>query len=167
MKIKNLPLILGLTIPALMIIFIAIAVYIPPFFVKMNYDILYITPNDYDCPKIFYLSGSKLYLQDNPNTYYREHNSCNSQAFIYDVFKEESRQIPLEEAESLNVFSETSSPDGFEIISGGYNGGFFPFYYNSNDYGSKYVQGHGISKKIKIQSSGNYKDFRIIGWVNK
>lgn len=168
MKLKNLPLIIGLAIPALMVIFIAIVVYIPPLFVKVNYNILYIYPNDYSCSQQFYLNSGKLDLRDNSNDYYKKYAQCDFKAFVYDVLKEESRQISIEEAKNLYVYSETKSPDGFEIVSGGYDGGgFFPFYYHSSDYGSKYVQGHGISKKIKIQSIGNWNSSRIIGWVNK
>jgi len=175
MKIKNhLPLIFGISIPLLMIVFVALSIYIPQLFVKPQYSFLYLNGNNY-CyaipgtdKKIYYVQDNRLVMKD---TQTQPVSSCQSEKrpiiFIYDVVANQSKEISYDEAQKFYLTSSVKSPDGFEITSGGSRGrDFFPFFNVRSDYGSRYISGHNISKRIDI-SKEDYYGFTFLGWVIK
>ncbi len=166
---KNITLVLGISIPILMILFVAGSIYLPGIFIKPKYDFLYLSGDDY------YYGGQNMYSVQNDrlvkNIWEIGKNdarySQEPKLFIHDIAKNESREISFEEAQKLNLDSNIKSPDGFEVVYGSKGDGIFPFFfYSSTDYNTRYLKGHNVSKKLNIQLSGSYSyNFRFLGWI--
>jgi hypothetical protein len=195
---KNLSLIFAISIPVLMIIFVAAAIYIPQLFVKPQYNFLYLTGNN--TPWTVGMNGQPIYVvkygkliksEDAEKCLNNCINQCSGQCagkcqyncsdscpntcsdiveknqlkiYLYDMVQGQAREISFSEAQGYNIDTSEISPDGFKIVSGTYESGFFPFFwgYSGHDYNSRYIQGNNISKKLNIQSFGQF-----LGWVKK
>lgn len=168
---KNITLIIGISIPVLMILFVAGSIYIPGLFIKPHVNFLYVSGDDYYYDQgHFTVQKGKLVKkeikQPENQGYYQPRGE--SKLFVHDVAKNESREISFEEAQNLNLDSSVKSSDGFEIVNGSHSDGFFPFFLGSGtDYNSRYLKGHNISKKLNLQLDGRsyYYGFRLLGWI--
>ena len=98
---KNKILILGLSIPVLMIILVVASIYIPTFFVKPKYNFIYAFSNSYFGPE-YKVKNSKLTKVDNSNSGYEISDSRQTPDYptlcYYDVKKDENTEISFEEA---------------------------------------------------------------------
>ncbi len=170
---KNVSLVLGMAIPVLMIIFVAGSIYLPGLFIQPRFNFLYATGGDN-----YYYNGGQQYVVQNGVLVQNEKKNqpptgtiTESRLFLYDVTRDESREISFDEARGMNLNSNLVSPDDFEVVPGGRGGGIFPFDFNSGvDYNARYVQGHNVSKKINwVRSSGTYyyNDFHFLGWIKQ
>ena len=134
MKKENIPLMVGISIPILMIIFVAISIYVPSLFVQPKTDFLYSVGGDYYSKDIYSVQNGKIIVQgiSYPEKY--KEPMRNPKLFIYDMVKNESREISLEEAKNLNLNSNNKSPDGFEVVYGRQHYDIFPlFFYGDTD----------------------------------
>lgn len=167
-KKENIPLVIGLSIPVVMIIFIAIAVYLPTMFVHVDppqYNFLYMINNGtdgyhYDVVK------NKLTRKEikTKNSYYNP-NNYGVKFFTFDFKTRRNLELSFEEAEQLNLNSNAESLDGFRIEYGRRSRGFFPFYSGYN-YNERYLVKEGYSEKLKLyQTERNYYNFRFLGWI--
>lgn len=168
---KNLPLIAGITIPVLLILFVAGSIYLPGIFIKPKYNFLYLSGTTYGQP--YFVTNGQLNQNTATSTYpqtlYPPSNQPNTpQLFVYDVLQNQSREISFVDAQKLSLDPNIQSPDGFEVISGNGGGGGFPFFSGSNyDYNSRYLVGHNLSKKLNIPAVSNYyENFTFLGWIN-
>lgn len=170
---KNIPLIFALSIPVLLIIGVALSIYLPTLFTKPQYGFLYSTGGDYNYHNEYAVENGKLVKK--PVTlppYVVPTNSKEPELYTYDVQKNSNTKISFEETQTLNLDSNPQSPDSFEITYGSDGGGVFPFFFWSDrDYGSRYLKGHGVTKKIDLHSSSPYNyysgDFQFLGWIKK
>ena len=175
---KNLPLIFGVSIPILMILFVALSIYVPQMFVRPQYDFLYLTGNNncYIAPnsniQVYSVQSGKLIR----NILDQQLQACKVaqvpelKIYLYSVANNKSQEVSFEDVQNLNLSDSAQSPDGFEIVNGNSSGGgFFPFFWGgSSDYDSHYIQGHNVSKKLNVQySNGYYNEFTFLGWVEK
>lgn len=167
---KNITLVVGVSIPILMILFVAGSIYLPGLFVQPKFNFLYVSGNDY------YYYNQYQYSVQNGKLVRSERQRPEGQTYpperevklyIHDVAKNESREISFEEAQNLNLDSNTKSPDKFEVVYGSRGDGFFPFFFwSERDYNTQYLKGHNVSKKLNLQLSGSYyNNFRFIGWI--
>jgi hypothetical protein len=90
--------------------------------------------------------------------------------FLYDVLKNTDREISFEEAQKIKLDANAKSPDGYEVVYGSSEYGFFPFFFSGGyDYNSMYLKGHNTSKKLELQSSSDtryyYRSRRFLGWM--
>jgi hypothetical protein len=87
--------------------------------------------------------------------------------YVYNITTNTSHEVSFEEAQNLNLDSNTASPDGFSVIRGNQNVGMFPFFYSESDYDTVYMVGHNVSKKLNLQLNGGpyYDNFRFLGWI--
>lgn len=168
---KNISLILGISIPILMILFVAGSIYLPGIFIRPKFNFLYVTGDDYYCGLRYSVQSGKLVKNDIKKP---ENQECypprgEVKLFIHDVLKNESKEVSFEEAQLLSLDSNIKSPDGFEVEYGSSDGGIFPFFFGSSiDYNSLYLKGHNVSKKLNIQTGGSYYyNFRFLGWIKK
>lgn len=134
-----------------MILFIACSIYLPGIFIKPKFNFLYAKGNYYYCSSQYSVQNGKLVKNE------FEQPSNEIKFFIYDVVKDESREISFEEAQKLNLDSNIESPDGFKVVSG-------------TSYNSQYLKGRNVTKKLNIQFSKednyhNYDDFCFLGWI--
>lgn len=167
---KHITLLVGIAIPILMILFIAGSIYLPALFTQPKFDFLYANSDDY-----YYYNQYQYAVQNGKLTRSETHNTSNPdyqpprevRLYMYDVARNESREISFEAAQYLNLDSSIVSPDGFEVTYGSRGESFFPlFFWSDRDYSTRYLQGHNVSKKLNLQLSGSYyNNFRFIGWI--
>lgn len=172
---KNITLVMGMAIPILMILFVAGSIYLPGLFIKPHFNFLYVSGDD---SYYYYNNGYQYSVQNNklikneikqPVTPSYNPPPVEPKLYLYDVVKNESKEVSFDEALNLNLDSSVTSPDEFEVVYGSRGDGFFPFFYGGGtDYNARYLTGHNVSKKLNLQLNGGsyYNNFRFIGWIN-
>ena len=167
---QNISLIIGLSIPVAMILFIAIAINGPRWFntiAQPQNDFLYTTgqQNPY---AVYLVKDGRLTLQENtvPEGVHTTQLPP-LHFFVHDVSENASREIAEDEAMSLILNSSVRSPDGFSIETGR-RGGWFIFGYG-RDYKNRYLIKENYSEKLKLETQNNsynyYWNFQFLGWV--
>jgi len=171
---KNSTLIIGISIPILMILFVAGSIYLPGLFIKPHFNFLYASGDD---SYYYYNNGYQYSVQndkliknelkqpENPNY---NPPRVEPKLYLYDVTMNEAKEISFADAQNLNLDSNTKSPDDFEVVYGSRGDGFFPFFWGGGtDYNARYLKGHNVSKKLNLQLNGGsyYNNFRFIGWI--
>lgn len=171
---KNITLVVGITIPILMILFVAGSIYLPGLFIKPHFNFLYVSGDDsyysYNNGYQYTVQDGKLVRNEIQKPTNQNYTPPRTEAklYLYDVVKNESTEISFAGAQNLNVDSNIKSPDDFEVVYGSNGGGFFPFFYGGGaDYNARYIKGHNVSKKLNLQLNGGsyYNNFRFIGWI--
>lgn len=170
---KNLPLLVALAIPLLMVLGLAAAVYLPSLGKSPTYNFLYVSGSGVAYPGykdyVYAVKDGRLVKQvlaptDSP-PYYKVQPE-ESQLYIYDVKTNLSHEISFEEAAKLNLDPSNESPDGYQVARGGYTGGFL-FFDGRSDYEHWYLKGHNRSRQLnlKLVGSGYYDNFKFLGWI--
>lgn len=172
---KNITLVIGISIPILMILFVAGSIYLPGLFIKPHFNFLYVSGDD---SSYYYYNNGYQYSVQNGTLIKNEAKQPENQnynpprvepkLYLYDVAKNESKEISFAEAQNLQLDSSVKSPDEFEVVYGSRDDGFFPFFYGGGtDYNARYIKGHNVSKKLNLQLNGSsyYNNFRFIGWI--
>ena len=164
---KNKTLVLGLSIPVIMVILVALSIYLPSLFVKPQYDFVYTTDGYYNSDGRYSVEDGMIVRR--VDTYFDYSNNSSpefAKLYLYDVSSDTSEEIQFSDAQHMQLDSSPKSPDGLVINSGGSSGGFFPFFSGSSDYNSEYLVGNGISRKLNVQINGSsYDGFQLVGWV--
>ena len=171
MKKENITLIIGLSIPVVMVLFIAGAIYLPSLFVNVDppkYSFMYMTNNNYGeynySVKKNTLSRKKIERKNNA------YSSQQRQArfFIHNIKTHKNKELSFEEAALVFLNSDIESPDGFKIENSHRSYGFFPFYSRRNYY-TRYITKDNYAEKIKLHtnSTNYYYNFRFLGWLTK
>lgn len=173
MKIKkeNIPLIIGLSIPVVMVLVIAGAIYLPSIFIHVDpprYSFMYMSNNTYDgytySVKDSHLTREKIKRKNN----YSYPNPREAHIFIYNIKTHKNKELSFEEATAIPLNTHIVSEDGFKIENGRRGYGMFPFY-SSGDYYTRYITKEHYSEKLQL-TSGNtnyYYNFRFLGWLTK
>ncbi|MFH1462306.1 MAG: hypothetical protein ABIG08_01215 [bacterium] len=172
---KNLSLIIGLSIPVLMILFVAGSIYLPGLFAgEPEYSFLY-TERNYYCGTQYFaengkLSSKELVCLESENRYSPpEYNlPFTPKIFFHDIAKNQSQEISFEEGQKFVLSSNPTSPDGFKIECATRASGFFIFFDSGRDCSEQYIKGHGLNKKLNIQLEEDYyygKEFQFLGWI--
>ncbi len=170
---KNIPLIIALSIPVLMIILVAAFIYLPGIGQKPKVNFVYMTGNDYYYgygQQEYVVSGGHLVQNPKPvppalsppipdNTVPR--------FYFYDVAKNTASELTFQQAQSYKLDSSNISSDGYTVAQGNSGGGDFLFGGGSGDYNSWFIKGHNRSVKLNLKLTGvNYYNFQFLGWVN-
>ena len=160
-KKEKLPLIVGIGLPLLLILYVAITVYLPSLFVKPKYNFIYTNTNYYDYD-VNVIDGrvnvDPRYTDNTSRTYIPKQPTL----FLYDVVDDKTTQISLTQAQTYILDPSNKSPDGFTVgksESDGYS--FFPFFFGSSGRGT-YLMGKGLSRRITDQG---YYNFKFVGWI--
>ena len=167
---KRLPLIIGLSIPLLMIIFVALSIYLPDMFINPKYDFIYCT-GDYYSSRYYSVKSGKIQKNDikypEKDTYYRPR--IEEVLYYHDTNKNESKEIGFDDALKYSLNSNVKSLDGFEVVHGTRDVGIFPlFFFADTDYSTMYIKGDKVSKKLNLNIKRPYYwNFQFIGWVEK
>ena len=113
---KNITLVLGISIPILMILFVAGSIYLPGLFIKPHFNFVYVSGDDY----YYYNYNQRQYSVQNgklvkseikqPENQNYKPPRGESKLYLYDVAKNESKEISFEEAQNLNLDSNTKFP---------------------------------------------------------
>lgn len=182
---KNFAIILAFLLPFILIIAVAISTYFPSLFISTNYNFVYTACTDgrdyypYNCDNYlqqrYSVKDNKITLNEvdlkqdiNKDNVPDFSKSYTDRIFLHDTKKNESREITLKEAESLNLSDLLTSPDGVTVSSHyNRNGDFFPFG-GSSSYGYYLTKGKSRSKINLINSDDQYyyqNNFEFLGWV--
>ena len=173
---KNLPLIVGLAIPVLMIIFVALAVYLPTFLAHPKYGFVFSTGDTYasNYGNHYSVVDGKIVKTTVPDPKKPElllpyPNTNAISLFVYDPKIDNVRSITFAEAEKLNVDISPKSPDGYTLERGDSNGGIFELFGSNRDYNSWYLKSGLVSKKIYLTSPSQsyyYNGYgQFLGWI--
>jgi len=173
-------------LPVTLVAAVALSVYVPSLFLSTKYNFVYSSCTDninhysYQCgrylQKRYSVAGNRLIV--NTADPYQDLNNKgvpdNSEnytvrIFLHDTKKNESREITLEEAQSLTLDGLLTSPDGV-VVSGNYNNGgnfFFLFSGGGASYDHYLTKGKVRYKLNLINLDDSYyqSNFKFIGWV--
>jgi len=174
---KNIPLILALAIPIIMIVLVWAFIYFPGIGQKPTHNFIYMTGNNiyyYDYNHRQYeVSGGHLVENPVPTPtvpnqpgYIKPDNSV-PHFYIYDVAKDTATELTFDQAKTYQLDSSNTSSDGYVIQQGNYSGGGLLFGGSSGDYNSWFIKGHNRSRKLNLKLTGvsSYYNFQFLGWV--
>lgn len=183
---KNFAIILAFVIPIVFIAIIALSTYFPSIFLSTDYNFIYSVCMDginhfsSRCDnypqKRYSVVNNKLVVNDMDSTTDSDNDGVpdvnekyTARLFLHDTEKNESREITITEAQTLNLNSLLTSPDGI-TVSSYYDRGsdfFFPF-----DGGSSYdyylTKGKSRNKLNLINHDDRYyyrDNFQFVGWI--
>lgn len=175
---KNLPLYIALAVPVLMIVLVWAFIYFPGIGKKPTVNFLYMTGNyiynyDYGYNQQGYgvSNGHLIYTPPtvNPNIPVPYNNPQNTDVhfYVYDVSKNESTEVTFAQAQSYQLDTTNTSSDGYTIQQGSGGSGDFLFGGGGGDYTSWFIKGHNRSVKLNLKLTGNYSNFRFLGWITQ
>lgn len=173
-KKNNLPLIIALCIPVLMIVLVAAFVYLPGFGKHPAHNFLYITGYNtyyYGNQREYFVSGGHLVHNPQPaypSDYNKGISPPTSQPifYIYDIVSGKSTELTFVQAQKYQLDPSIISEDGYRVERGNYGGGDFFFGGGSGDYNSWFIKGHNRSIKLNLKlSSPDYYNFEFLGWI--
>ena len=166
---KNISLIIGIAIPIFMVFLIAVSIYLPSLFAPApRFNFLYVTEDSYGRNRQYVVENGTLVKYE---VKYPEHyTSRTARLFVHDVSTNVDKEVSFEEAQKLRLDTNIKSPDGYEVVYGSNEHGFFPLFFSGGqDYNAMYLKGHNTSKKLELQSSAEgqyyYRDRRFLGWI--
>jgi len=160
MNRKNTFIILGLSLPILMIILIALTIYIPNLSYHPKFNFIYSLDRQYGAETYFVQNSQIAIVKAN------DPKTVPSQLFLYDMASNRSQAISFEQAGQVKLNPNPISPDGYQVEKGNSGGGVFPFLFMTEDRGNVYMNGHNASQKLNIGTYQNsYWGFHFIGWL--
>lgn len=166
---KNISLVVGIAIPIFMIVLIAVSIYLPSLFAPTpQYNFLYAIEDGYGQYRQYGVDNGTLVKYEVKNPEYD--TPRDAKLFIHNVSKNTDQAVTFEEAQKLKLDATVKSPDGYEVVYGSSEYGFFPFFFSGGyDYNAMYLKGHNTSKKLDLQSSNGgrhyYRNRRFLGWI--
>ena len=185
---ENLVLVIGLTLPILLIVLFFVAAVIPKSMgTPPQYEMLF-TVNKYDYQNKpdysfdFKVKNNQLMVK--PKKIDDKNNCCNSAKLMaYDGKTETVREIAvdsskfadgaeilLEETKTMTIDTNTTSADGYVLDASNYNsggllGGLFGGGYRNSGYR---VKKGAVGYKIpNLQANDYYNQLQFVGWVKK
>ena len=185
---KNFAIVLAFVLPVALIAIIALSTYLPSLFLSTDYNFIYSSCTEgtnyypYYCnnylQKRYSVINGKIVVnsidpvQDSDKDGVPDVNeNYTARIFLHDTKKNESREITLEEAQTLSLNGLLTSPDGVTVSSHyDRNGGgfFFIFGGGSSSYGYYLTKGKSRSKLNLINRDDRYyyrDNFQFIGWL--
>lgn len=185
-KASTISLIVGLAIPVVMVILIALAVLLPGKSLNPTTDFVYVIGsyptyttregNTITQHEIIVRDGTiedaaQIYETDAIYPPYPYEKESIPRFFIHNTLENSNKEISIEEAKKLRILPEQTSPDGFTVSFGRQSYGVFPFFYNegNSDTQRAYLSDKKASKEIQLISdtSANIYSFQLVGWVLK
>lgn len=179
MNKEKISIVVGLALPVLFIIFIAVWLSVRTSSVQPQSNFIYTVAGEYSPQKYgvlfennYIVENGKIKLKPVLHTKDEIANYDMRKAmdlYVYDVKNNINQKVTVEEAQKLLITDSNISPDGYWVAYEYGNGGIFEIF-GGNDSNSGYfitkVDG-GAKKKINIEFGRNYWDneFRVIGWI--
>lgn len=183
---KNLIILIAFMLPVALITIVALSTYLPSLFLSTNYNFVYSSCTDgrnyysYRCDnylqKRYTVVNNNLIVnstdptQDSDNDGIPDINeNYTARIFLHDTAKNESREITLQEAQTLTLNSLLTSPDGV-TVSSHYDRGadFFLIFDGGSSYGYYLTKGKNKDKLNLINRDDRYyyrDNFQFIGWI--
>ncbi len=176
MKKKNIPLLIGILIPILMTLFIALSIYLPQLFLDPQYDFLYVSGDNYSYSFPKYVVEDGAVVKREPTEKEKEqyrYRYDESVLYTYDAETNTSTVISFEDAQNFKLNPNSVSPDGFEVTNSRRNYSLFSEVFGGGYRGSGYVirkkDGSGAGKKIDVNTRNGsyYYGFKFLGWIEE
>jgi hypothetical protein len=183
---KNFAILLAFFLPVALITVVAVSIYLPSLFLSTNYNFVYsyctqgTSYEPYPCDRYlqsrYSVINGKLVVNAIDPTQDSDKDGIpdvkenfTTRIFLHDTQKNESREIPLEEAETLTLNGLLTAPDGV-AVSSHYDGGpgFFFVFSGRSSYGHYLTKGNSRSRLNLINRDDRYyyrDNFQFIGWV--
>jgi hypothetical protein len=164
---QNISLIIGISIPILMIVLVTASIYLPGIFVQPQTNFLYYSKSWKIANSIDYqVKNGKIVETISYSDNSKDTNAAfKPTIFLHDVVENKSKEISYQDAHKLNLDTSNESPDGFEVVYGSSNDGFL-FFGPGRDYSTRYLQNNNFSKKLNLKLDNNsHSAFTFIGWI--
>lgn len=179
----NISLIVGLSLPAIMVAIIAGMVFLPSKSLNPTTDFMYVVGQ---YPSYSTRNGENIIqhdfaikdgkLIDLQTSYsakseylYPPDKSSAPRFFIHHTKDNTNEELSFEDMSKLKLSSSTISPEGFTLTFGKRSYGIFPFFFdgNNDDREHAYLSTNRASKEITLISdtSITYYAFQLVGWV--
>lgn len=180
---SKISLIIGLSLPAIMVAIIAGLVFLPGKSLNPGMDFIYVvgpypsyTTRSGDTITEHELSikdGKVLYAATSYNgrdgyASYPPEKVMAPRFFIHHTATNTNKEISLEEISKLHLSPDRKSPDGFTLTLGKQSYGVFPFFFDrGTDWEHAYLSTEHASKEITLvsEASINYYEVQLVGWV--
>lgn len=168
---QKLPIIIGVGLPILLILWIVVFVNIlPSIFVKPVHNFIYVT--GYDNQQHVYVESGKIKADPCPYnsssySYYNCNNYLKEAFYLYDVKNNENIPLSLAEAQQYNLDSSEKSSDGYMIKSSRSDSGdfyVFPFFFGSGVSEGISISNGSFSRQVSLKNN-SYYNFKFLGWV--
>lgn len=186
-KKNDTTLVIALSLPLLMILFVVASIYVPNLFSHPKFNFIYGMYGDLGLEPAYRVVNNKLVDnsqqmnpisqspqfdcvgdgckgdgRSNPSTHY-----AFTQLYEYNVATKQSIALTPSQAQQFTLSSNVQSPDGYTIQNGSSEDGFLFFggdYYNNSD---EYLVGHNVSNKINYIMNASIPDenFYFVGWI--
>lgn len=163
---KHHTLLIGVSIPILMILFIIFSINWPVKHTLPHYDFLYSSGNyPIEWSQIRIVQG-KIMSAD-PETALSDKNS-DERLYLYDTAQQTVVPINFKLAKDFTLITTQTSPDGFKIQSAGQQAMSYPWpFLTSRNNSIRYLLGPGYSQKIQLQYVDNDpNNFLFLGWIS-
>jgi hypothetical protein len=172
---KNVPLIIGISLPVVFIIIISVIIFLPSLFIKPKYNFLYSNSDSYYTydfnrySSTFEVLNGRLSISQLSTTTGITYKTGTPPLFVYDVKTNTSHQVDFNEVQKYVIDPGPSSPDGYIVKYEYGNNGIFELF-GSGGNQSGYVLSKGnTSKKLNGLISGSYyysyNNLKFIGWI--
>jgi len=183
---KNLPIIVAILLPIIVVGGVLLALYIPSRDIKPEYNILYVVNNVDNYARVNYsnefryvISGGELIKEDLPQVNKNltieiptriKPDIDQPKLYVFDVKTEETKEVSYDEALMLDIIKAGNiSPEGYSVsYTRDYNnsGVFELFGGYSREYGWRFTDGKvSIFKKSVLPDSRYYYNAEVLGWV--
>ncbi len=157
-------LLLLLAVPIGIALIAAIAVYLPRLLANPTYDFIYTLCSSYHCDDTYIVNkdGRLALKSDTQSSDTLPYHDSTSLRY-YDVRRDATRSISIEEAGEYRLDTSSRSPDNYTLVQAAGGSGGFLFW---QDYDDSWYLKDGIKKrKLDIAKSGETVTF--MGWVKK
>lgn len=167
-KYQRTSLIIGLSIPLCMMLFVAGAIYLPRWFKTVEpaiIDFVYST-GQRDAYTHYWVKDNHLIREQRPTPESYTATSEDLHFFLHEVASNRSRELSFIEASELFLNPSNLAPDGYRIEYGR-RAGWFPFD-NHSDYSKQFLVKNHRSQSLDLTTNNSgyyYNSYRFHGWV--
>ena len=183
---KHLTLIIGVSLPIIFIIIIAIVIFVPSLSIKPEHNFVYVdvnSNNNYYSGNVyknsFVIKDGKIvkepasnleYLQEQNKKYTNYKLIEAPTLYLYNVIENTAKQITLDEANNYTFDPGPSSPDGYTVKFERNSDGIFEIFGSNNNSSGYFIEKNRGKKKLTglTLENGNYyynSNFQLIGWI--
>lgn len=179
MKKENIPLVVGLAIPVILVVILGLVIYMPRLFIEPQYDFIYAV-GDYPSyvnaatnQQIEYtVFNGELIKRVTP--YDREkkvYQTNDTEFYRYDVSAKNNIRLADEDVMRVDLDTAKKSPDGFELNYGNDAENIFEgIFGGGRDYSERVLEKGAVALPVNLTGAGgidySYRnDWHFIGWV--
>lgn len=168
---KNLPLIVGLTLPILLVIIMALVIFIPSININPQHNFIYSNEHPFYVnlyQNTYKVEDDKILPEPLPRQPGVDKTKPYPVLYIYDVKDDTSHQISLEEAQKYAIDPGPSSPDGYTVDYQYSHDGIFEIFGSNNNSSGYFIVKDSGKKKLSGINRDSYSysgDFKFIGWI--